>query len=71
MSDLLIDIQEDLDEGILSFAEIATKHDVPVTWVIEAVENMLVDAIPSPSLDVVLLKYLTGEYEVWYNKAIE
>jgi hypothetical protein len=50
MSDLLIDIQCDLEEGILSFAEIAAKYEVPVTWVIEAVENMLVDAIPSPSL---------------------
>ena len=60
MSDLLIDIQEDLEEGILSYAEIAAKYEVPVTWVIEAVENMLVDAIPSPSLDAVLLKYLTG-----------
>jgi len=59
MSDLAIDIQCDLEEGILSFAEIAAKYEVPVTWVVEAVENMLVDAIPSPSLDVVLLKYLT------------
>jgi hypothetical protein len=61
MSDLMLDIQCDLEEGILSYAEIAAKHDVPVTWVIEAVENMLVDAIPSPSLDLVLLKYLTDE----------
>jgi len=38
MSDLLIDIQEDLEEGILSFAEIAAKHDVPVTWVVEVLE---------------------------------
>lgn len=38
MSDLMIDIQEDLDEGILSFAEIATKHDVPVSWVVEVLE---------------------------------
>jgi len=60
MSDLMLDIQEDLRDCNLSYAEIAAKHDVPVTWVIEAVENMLVDAIPSPSLDAVLLKYLTG-----------
>jgi len=61
MSDLMLDIQEDLEEGILSFAEIAAKYEVPITWVIEAVENMLVDAIPSPSLDLVLLKYLTDD----------
>ena len=61
MSDLMLDIQEDLQDCNLSYAEIAAKHDVPVTWVVEAVENMLVDAIPSPSLDLVLLKYLTDE----------
>ena len=60
MSDLMLDIQEDLQDCKLSYAEIAAKYEVPVTWVIEAVENMLVDAIPSPSLDLVLLKYLTG-----------
>lgn len=38
MSELLIDIQEDLDEGILSFAEIAAKYEVPVTWVVEVLE---------------------------------
>ena len=38
MSDLLIDIQEDLDEGILSFAEIAAKYEVPVSWVVEVLE---------------------------------
>lgn len=38
MSDLLIDIQCDLEEGILSFAEIAAKHDVPISWVVEVLE---------------------------------
>jgi len=38
MSDLLIDIQEDLEEGILSFAEIAAKYEVPVSWVVEVLE---------------------------------
>jgi len=35
MSDLMIDIQDDLEKGELSFAEIATKYEVPVAWVTE------------------------------------
>ena len=35
MNSLLIDIQEDLEDGVLSFAEIATKHEVPLQWVDE------------------------------------
>jgi hypothetical protein len=35
MSDLMIDIQEDLEKGELSFAAIATKYEVPVSWVTE------------------------------------
>ena len=38
MSDLMLDIQEDLEEGKLSFAEIAAKYEVPVTWVVEVLE---------------------------------
>jgi hypothetical protein len=35
MSDLMIDIQDDLEIGELSFTEIATKYEVPVSWVTE------------------------------------
>lgn len=35
MSELAIDIQEDLEKGILSFAEIARKYEVPASWVSE------------------------------------
>jgi hypothetical protein len=38
MSDLLIDIQEDLQDCNLSFAEIAAKYEVPITWVVEVLE---------------------------------
>ena len=38
MSDLAIDIQCDLEDGELSFAEIADKYEVPITWVIEVAE---------------------------------
>ena len=33
ISDLVLDIQEDLVAGRLSFAEVAAKHEVPVDWV--------------------------------------
>jgi hypothetical protein len=35
MSDLMIDIQDDLEKGELSFTEIATKYEVPFQWVTE------------------------------------
>lgn len=40
MSELVIDIQEDLEKGILSFAEIAAKHEVPSSWVVEVADAM-------------------------------
>ncbi len=36
MSELIIDIQNDLIEGKLSFAEIAAKHSVDASWVEDA-----------------------------------
>lgn len=41
MSDLAIDIQCDLEDGELSFAEIAAKYEVPVTWVIEVNDSFV------------------------------
>ena len=38
MSDLAIDIQCALEDGELSFAEIAAIYEVPITWVIEVAE---------------------------------
>ena len=40
MSELVIDIQEDLEKGILSFSEIAAKHEVPASWVSEVAKAM-------------------------------
>ena len=40
MRDLIIGIQEDIQLGVLCFADIARKHNVPVSWVDEA-WNML------------------------------
>lgn len=45
MSDLAIDIQCDLEESNLSFAEIAERHDVPITWVVEVAESILIDEL--------------------------
>lgn len=33
MSNLMIAIQEDIEAGLLSFTEIAAKHEVPFDWV--------------------------------------
>lgn len=41
MSDLLIDIQDELEKGELSFDQIATKYEVPVSWVDEAYNQLL------------------------------
>jgi phytoene/squalene synthetase len=40
MSNLYISIQEDLEDGKLTFAEIARKHEVPTEWVQEVVDAM-------------------------------
>ncbi len=40
MGELLISIQEDLNAGRLSFAEIATKHEIPLDWVDAAASEM-------------------------------
>ena len=42
MSNLMIAIQEDLNTGRLSFAEIATKHEIPLDWV-DSVANEMAD----------------------------
>ena len=36
MRDLIIDIQEEIILGVLSFAEIAQKYEVPMSWVNQA-----------------------------------
>ena len=40
MGRLVLDIQEDLEAGRLSFDEIATKNEVPVSWVNEVASEM-------------------------------
>ena len=39
MSDLMLAIVDDANEGILSFQEIARKYEVPVDWVEVAVQD--------------------------------
>lgn len=40
MSELMIDIQEDIQLGALSFPDIAVKHGVPKDWVFAAWEAL-------------------------------
>ena len=37
--DLIFDIQTDIDNGILSFNEIAAKYEVPISWLYEIIEQ--------------------------------
>lgn len=38
MSELILDLQEAIAEGYLSFGEIARRFEVPLSWVVEAAE---------------------------------
>lgn len=40
VKNLYTTIQEDLEAGKLSFAEIASKHEVPSSWVVEVADAM-------------------------------
>lgn len=40
MSDLLIDIQDEIQLGVLSFPQIARKYDVPLSWVTDTWEGL-------------------------------
>lgn len=40
MSELILDLQEAIAEGYLSFGEIAQRFEVPLSWVVEAAEMM-------------------------------
>lgn len=41
MSDLMVDIAEEIMRGDLSFAEIAQKYNVPISWVDEVNLEMM------------------------------
>lgn len=53
MADLMIDIQDDIAAGLLSFQEIAAKYDVPFAWVDSAATEMadFDDGIELPDYD--------------------
>jgi hypothetical protein len=53
MSNLVFDIQKDILDGPLTFAEIASKYEVPVSWVAEVYCEMVEQeclAFPEPTL---------------------
>lgn len=41
MSNLVLAIQEDIEAGLLSFDDIAAKHEVPYDWVDEVAVEMV------------------------------
>jgi hypothetical protein len=53
VSNLFLDIQEDILFGNLAFAEIAAKHEVPISWVAEVYCEIVEQEcllLPEPSL---------------------
>jgi hypothetical protein len=40
MSDLILDIYEEIEKGELSFQQIANKYEVPLSWVDAAYEEV-------------------------------
>ena len=40
MKDYLDNIRKDIDSGELSFVEIASKYDIPISWVIELIKEI-------------------------------
>ncbi len=54
MSNLINDLQNDIVAGRLTFAEIASKHEVPVSWVAEVYCEMVEQEamlFPEPTLE--------------------
>lgn len=51
MGDLMIDLQDELEFGVLTFDQIAEKYEVPVSWVQEAAELMLARVIAEQTLE--------------------
>jgi len=41
LRDLVIDIQEDIEAGVLSFRQIAWQREVPYSWVEQIAQEML------------------------------
>jgi hypothetical protein len=53
VSELILSIQEDIMDGRLSFAGIAAKHEVPLSWVDEVAGEMVEQEcflFPEPTL---------------------
>ena len=62
MSELVIDIQEDLEKGILSFAEIAAKHEVPASWVSEVAVEYATQGSEEPTWDYTMENDYMDDY---------
>ena len=44
VSDLMIDLQEEIESGFLTFEQIAAKYEVPLSWVDEAAKQLVAEA---------------------------
>ena len=51
MSNLMVDLQEELEQGFLTFDQIAAKYEVPVSWVTEAAEQMVASLVADVTMD--------------------
>ena len=51
MSNLMVDLQEELELGFLTFDQIAAKYEVPVSWVQEAAEQLVSRLVSETTLD--------------------
>jgi hypothetical protein len=73
MANLMIEIQEDIDAGVLSFAAIAKKHNVPMDWV-NAAWDELVDIQEDIDAGALSFAEIAKKHNVpmdWVNAAWE
>ena len=69
LSDIAIDIQCDLEESNLSFAEIAERNEVPIAWVIEVAEWIHNDELKNLQSNTISVLDLYQDF--WYNRIHE
>ena len=69
LSDIAIDIQCALEDGELSFAEIAAIYEVPITWVVEVAEWIHNDELKKLQSNTISVLDLYQDF--WYNRLHE
>lgn len=51
MSNLMTDLQDELEQGFLTFDQIAAKYEVPESWVQEAAEQLVARLVADVTMD--------------------